>query len=155
MASSASKLAAARLQVEQAYTPPPPEILHRAPFDDERPSSSGRLVELARGRGFTTRELFGRGALPATWRKLDPDDPAPTYSSRIANFYRIGGLLKPLPLATPKLSSVYLRTLPDNSLVAFEVVWVDGSARYARSLLSSGKWIVDGVQAVTNRLKAI
>lgn len=153
-----TKEQARRLLVEAAYSPPDPEIPTRTARHDEVPASALGLMKAAWGACFTTRTLFARSTLSPTWKRLDPDSPIFSYVAPVVDVLRVGGLVKPLPLQTPALSSAWVRTLDQGELVAFEVVWINGAAKHARVLLrhgSSTRWVVEGVTAVRARLKVV
>lgn len=152
-----TKEQARRASIESAWTPPKPESPEHEARPDELSAGASGLVKFARSSGFTIRTLAARSTLAPSWKRVSADDALLSFVAPVVDVVRIGGLVRPFPLQTEKLSSAYLRTMDQGELVAFEVVYIDGSARSARVLLRFGhsaKWSVEGVTAVRARIKA-
>lgn len=133
MASQAEKERQRRHAIEQAWTPPPPRVPPRSLVRaSERPGTARTALRRARALGFTVREIYEEGTLPPTWKRAHPDDPRLSYVAEPAAFYRLGGLLPPLPLATPAESAAWARAQDEGIVVAFELVWINRATARGR-----------------------
>ena len=152
MATTAERTALWRRGVEEEYLLAEPEIEPRDVAPDERPESGRRFAELLRVAGFTTREVFERREVYPKWTGVGRSG---IYAGTVRDLFHVGGLLPPLPLASPAETTAWLNANAIGQLVALEVTWTDGKAPFGRVRIWPKPWASEGVVSITARLKGL